>query len=341
MDETPEAVIALDPDLDVSRGLTPGSAVEPVTSSATSSPAFAATSPGARSRASHPTTVVNDTFPTNSTSQTGAPEIRLHTPVVQHQSEPPTRDPDATAGLLGDPVVLNDTRRHPAPADEHSPSESLQEFLERTDPTPPRSPSRASSPFGRADAVYGVQSSNQNKGSRTSIVGLSPPASVGTPSTPRPSSRTARSAELRALDALGDSELDAKAQEVAQQLWDGDESFIESRKAAEWLGAASRISTATLRHYLSKFDFAGLRLDAAFRCVLAHASHNRLTAADKIPRLPIFSRLCSRLYLKAETQQVDRILEQFSRCYYEQNPQSPYGSSGKPFQLKPPRSQVH
>ncbi|TKA56825.1 hypothetical protein B0A53_01226 [Rhodotorula sp. CCFEE 5036] len=301
MDETPEAVIALDPDPDVSRGLIPEATDRSVPSSVKSSPALAAASPGARSGANFAKAVANDTFPTTSRSQTGAPEIRLHTPVVQSHPESQTqRDPDATAGLLGDPLVLDDTRRNPAPADEHSPSESLQEFLERTDPTPPRSPSRASSPFARADAVYGNQSSKQNKGSRSSIVGLSSPASVGTPSTPRPSSRIARSAELRALDALGDPELDAKAQEIAQQLWDGDESFIESREAAEWLGAASRISSATLRHYMSKFDFAGLRLDGA--------------------------RLCGRLYLKAETQQVDRILEQFSRWYYEQNPKSPYGS---------------
>lgn len=274
MDETPEAVIAPDSDTNTAGGLIPDSAAERITSGATSPPALAAASPRAIPDASLPTALANDTFPTTSRSRTGAPEIRLHTPAVQHQSESQARrDPDATAGLLGDPLVLDDTRRYPAPAEEHSPSESLQEFLERTDPTPPRSPSRGSSPFGRADAIYGNQSSNHNKGSRTSIVGLSSPASVGTPSTPRPSSRSARSAESRALDALDDAEVDAKAQEIAQQLWDGDESFIESRKAAEWLGAASRISTATLRHYMSKFDFAGLRLDAAFRCVLAHAFH--------------------------------------------------------------------
>jgi PH/SEC7 domain-containing protein len=335
MDETPEAVIALDPDPDVSRGLIPEATDRSVPSSAKSSPALAAASPGARSGANFAKAVANDTFPTTSRSQTGAPEIRLHTPVVQSHPESQTqRDPDATAGLLGDPLVLDDTRRNAAPADELSPSESLQEFLERTDPTPPRSPSRASSPFARAEAVYGNSSSDQNKGSRSSIVGLSSPASVGTPSTPRPSSRIARSAELRALDALGDPELDAKAQEIAQQLWDGDESFIQSRKAAEWLGAASRISSATLRHYMSKFDFAGLRLDGAFRQVLAHALPKRIMATDEVPRFTIFSRLCGRLYLKAETQQVDRILEQFSRWYYEQNPKSPYGSLGEPF--RPP-----
>lgn len=39
-------------------------------------------------------------------------------------------------------------------------------------------------------------------------------------------------------------------------------------------------------------------------------------------------RLCEKLYLKAETQQVDRILEQFSRRYWENNPKAVYGSAG-------------
>lgn len=53
------------------------------------------------------------------------------------------------------------------------------------------------------------------------------------------------------------------------------------------------------------FDFSGLRLDVAFR------------------------RLCAKLYLKAETQQVDRILEEFSRRYWETNSGTVYGSASK------------
>lgn len=43
--------------------------------------------------------------------------------------------------------------------------------------------------------------------------------------------------------------------------------------------------------------------------------------------LIFLSRLCSKLFLKAETQQVDRILEEFSRRYWECNPNTVYGSS--------------
>jgi PH/SEC7 domain-containing protein len=41
----------------------------------------------------------------------------------------------------------------------------------------------------------------------------------------------------------------------------------------------------------------------------------------------LYRRLCGKLYLKAETQQVDRILEQFSRRYWDCNPGGLYGSA--------------
>ena len=53
---------------------------------------------------------------------------------------------------------------------------------------------------------------------------------------------------------------------------------------------------------MAAFDFTGMRLDGAFR------------------------HLCETLYLKAETQQVDRILEAFSKRYWDLNPLSPFGS---------------
>ncbi|KAF8200849.1 hypothetical protein BJ912DRAFT_1019831 [Pholiota molesta] len=63
------------------------------------------------------------------------------------------------------------------------------------------------------------------------------------------------------------------------------------------------VNKVALRYYVEYFDFSGLRLDMAFR------------------------RLCGKLYLKGETQQVDRILEQFSRRYWDCNPGLLYGSA--------------
>lgn len=113
---------------------------------------------------------------------------------------------------------------------------------------------------------------------------------------------------------------------LATRAWDEDETFLEKRKIAEWLGTAGRLRSAMLRLYIDHFDFAGLRLDLAFRCdrgpfTLAPGLADTCSSCSR-------RKLCGKLYLKAETQQVDRILEQFSRRYFEDNPSSPYGSPG-------------
>lgn len=56
---------------------------------------------------------------------------------------------------------------------------------------------------------------------------------------------------------------------------------------------------------MENFDFPALRLDVAFR------------------------RLCAKLFLKAETQQVDRILDAFASRYWVCNRNSVYGSPGE------------
>lgn len=62
---------------------------------------------------------------------------------------------------------------------------------------------------------------------------------------------------------------------------------------------------AARKQYISNFDLSDQRLDVAFR------------------------RLCNKLFLRAETQQVDRILEDFSKKYFEDNPGCVLPSSGK------------
>lgn len=55
---------------------------------------------------------------------------------------------------------------------------------------------------------------------------------------------------------------------------------------------------------MQNFDFAGLRLDYAFR------------------------KLCEKLYVRAETQQVDRIIAAFALKYLEDNPTTIFGDKG-------------
>ncbi|KAM5530981.1 hypothetical protein V8D89_015363 [Ganoderma adspersum] len=98
-------------------------------------------------------------------------------------------------------------------------------------------------------------------------------------------------------------DLDNRGKELAGRCWTEDEEFLPKDKIAEWLGGQSLINKAALRHYMQNFDFSNLRLDQAFR------------------------RLCAKLYLKAETQQVDRILDEFARRYWDCNPTTVLGNA--------------
>lgn len=102
--------------------------------------------------------------------------------------------------------------------------------------------------------------------------------------------------------------------------------FFSSLDNGRWIKFADKIlsgqiNKVALRYYIDFFDFSGLRLDLAFRLLLLLLS--RVFSYTNV----LYRRLCGKLYLKAETQQVDRILEQFSRRYWDCNPGSVYGSA--------------
>lgn len=93
---------------------------------------------------------------------------------------------------------------------------------------------------------------------------------------------------------------------IAQRIWDRDETVYEDLDhIVEWIGDGKPASNAILRSYISRFDFKDLYLEQAFR------------------------NLCSKLSLKGETQQIDRILLQFSERYFECNPRCIFGTPGK------------
>lgn len=97
-------------------------------------------------------------------------------------------------------------------------------------------------------------------------------------------------------------DIDSKAKSLAARCWAEDEEFLAKEKIAEWLGGSGRINNTALGYYMGNFDFSSLRLDMAFR------------------------RLCAKLFLKAETQQVDRILDAFASRYWVCNRNSVYGN---------------
>lgn len=100
---------------------------------------------------------------------------------------------------------------------------------------------------------------------------------------------------------------DENAKVLARRCWDEDERFIRREKLAEWLGSPdtseNQLPVLTLKHYMNCFAFHQLRIDMAFR------------------------KLCQKLHLKGETQQIDRILVEFSQRFWQQNYSNLYFST--------------
>ncbi|KAI8997762.1 hypothetical protein BDB01DRAFT_735889 [Pilobolus umbonatus] len=96
---------------------------------------------------------------------------------------------------------------------------------------------------------------------------------------------------------------DLSAIEYAQRIWDEDTTVYSNLDhIVEWIGNGKTFSNEILKSYISHFDFKELTLEQAFR------------------------NLCSKLHLKGETQQIDRILLEFSTHYYLCNPHTIYST---------------
>ncbi|KAL1921561.1 uncharacterized protein VTP21DRAFT_11277 [Calcarisporiella thermophila] len=100
----------------------------------------------------------------------------------------------------------------------------------------------------------------------------------------------------------GETEEDEVSQ-IARRCYEEDETFLKKEDIAEFLGKNEELNTLVLSCYMSYFNFSELRLDDALRS------------------------LCARLYLKGETQKVDRILEAFAKRYFECNSSTIFGSA--------------
>ncbi|KAK4521507.1 Tubulin beta chain (Beta tubulin) [Mucor velutinosus] len=97
--------------------------------------------------------------------------------------------------------------------------------------------------------------------------------------------------------------VDDHIKETAKSLWNEDETVVVKERMAEWLGQGKPFENAVLHQYMQFFVFTEMRLDSAFR------------------------NLCSKLYFKAEAQQIDRILESFANRYWDCNPECLFGSA--------------
>lgn len=102
---------------------------------------------------------------------------------------------------------------------------------------------------------------------------------------------------------VGDPTEDDRAK--AQKIFDGNEDFIPKDKAASWMGEEGPVRQRTLRAYMDLYDFTNKNIVTCLRDV------------------------CNRLVLRAETQQVDRILVTFSQRWVNCNPNHGFKSTGK------------
>ncbi|CAO3633536.1 unnamed protein product [Cunninghamella blakesleeana] len=86
------------------------------------------------------------------------------------------------------------------------------------------------------------------------------------------------------------------AEKLANDLWDETQTFCKHKDITIWLGTNDPFRKYVLQCYMNHFNFTGQRLDGAFR------------------------NFAKKLYLKAEAQQLDRVIEAFAKKFWECNP---------------------
>jgi hypothetical protein len=91
----------------------------------------------------------------------------------------------------------------------------------------------------------------------------------------------------------------------ARQIFEGDEEFVSKAGAAAWLGQTTPKSSRTRRAYMDLFDWNGVNILAAFR------------------------ELCGKLLVKAESQQLDRVIDAFSERWCNCNPNHGFKDRGR------------
>lgn len=91
---------------------------------------------------------------------------------------------------------------------------------------------------------------------------------------------------------------------TALKIYHEEEDIVSKARAAAWLGETTARSARTRKAYMELYDWAGLNLLYCMRD------------------------LCGKLVLKAETQQVDRVLDAFSSRWCECNPNHGFKATG-------------
>lgn len=184
-----------------------------------------------------------------------------------------------------------------------SPSSQRQETEEHDIPQSEASPSlllqpNVSDEEGRRGSL-GLPIQDQQDSTRSS-------SSTDYPSRSRSSLPSVRVEKAEASDKKSGSPLDEPEVAVgepteddrqkAKRVFDGNEDFIQKDRAASWMGEEGLVRQRTLHAYMELYEFTEKSILSSLREV------------------------CGRLVLRAETQQVDRILVAFSKRWIACNP---------------------
>lgn len=214
-------------------------------------------------------------------------------------------------GLM--PVVEDKRRRSPSPTVSKSksspnlgrPREELRASIRADSKLSPVS-SRSDDPRESGNLglpIEGADGSGNRPGSR--LPSLKVHSAEPSPSGPRTGDSLNHSGD--SIDepefVVGDPTEDDR--QKAQKIFDGDEEYISKERAAAWMGEEGTVRQRTLRAYMELYDFENQTIVSCLRS------------------------LCQRLLLRAETQQVDRILVAFSRRWCECNPNHGFKTLGK------------
>jgi Sec7-like guanine-nucleotide exchange factor len=95
--------------------------------------------------------------------------------------------------------------------------------------------------------------------------------------------------------------------DCARKIFDGDESFVSKAGAASWLGQTMAKNARTRTAYMELFDWRGVNILQAFRD------------------------LCERLVVRAESQQLDRVIDAFSERWCECNQNHGFRDRGETY----------
>jgi Sec7 domain/Pleckstrin homology domain len=112
-------------------------------------------------------------------------------------------------------------------------------------------------------------------------------------------------------EAISEDECQPTAEDraLAKKVFDGDEEIISKARAVSWLGDSGAVGYRARKAYMELYDWTNMNVLAAMRV------------------------LCGRLVLRGETQQIDRILNAFSRRWCECNPNHGFKHTGNsPFE---------